>query len=119
MHGHRSIIAARLAGRKPGIIFFDIDLRTAPPRYTFEDAEHALETGQYAHVELSLSEKWRLLDLRFVTGCHACVSALRWSKALHAFAKKLAAHGATKILVGCQEGGPLLQFTEGTWHVHH
>ncbi|MBV8633991.1 MAG: hypothetical protein JO002_05845, partial [Burkholderiaceae bacterium] len=64
MHGHRSIIAARRAGLKPNPIFFEIDLGYPRPRFPFEDAEHALETGQHARVEMSLAEPWRLADLR-------------------------------------------------------
>ena len=118
MHGHRAIVAARLAGYKPSIIFIEVDLRLVPPRFDFEDAEHALATKQHARVELSLKEKWQLLDLRFVTGCRVLVQAWHWSDALHGLAKKIAANGATHIVVSCFEGGPLLQYEKGTWHAH-
>ena len=115
MHGHRSIIAARRAGFKPNPIFFEVDLRIAPPRYDFEDTEYALATKQFAHVELSLEEKWRLADLLFVTGCTVYIQGRRWGNAIHELAQKIAANGATHIVVFCLEDGPLLRYREGEW----
>ncbi len=118
MHGHRAIIAARMAGYKPTCIVFEIGFPAVTPRYVFEDPEHALATNQHARVVITETEAWDTCDLRFVTGCNVQVHARRWSDDLTRLGEKLAADGAKAIAIASPYSPEILHYHQGTWHAY-
>lgn len=116
MIGHQQIIDARKQRLRPAAIFFDFGSDPLPVRFPFEHPENALLHRFYPTVTVPLSDDWRLLDLRFVTGCCVHLTGQAWTDDFLDFAGRLVDCGATTLVAFCpSDNNDLLQWANGEW----
>lgn len=71
MNGHRSLMAARMSGRKPAAVFLiDLDGRWLTP---YTGAEMCARNGAFPEIEIEPDDVLGTLDLRAVRGLRVLV----------------------------------------------
>jgi hypothetical protein len=116
MIGHQQIIEARKRRLRPAAIFFDFGSELPPVRFPFEHPEKALYHRFYPTVTVPPSDDWRLLDLRFVTGCRVHLTGKAWTEDFFGFGERLVDCGASALVACCPgDNNDLVQWTNGQW----
>ena len=113
MIGHRQIIESRKGGKRPPAIFFDLF------GSDIWGGENQIKNGVLPTVTITAEDLGRPIDLRFVAGCRAHVSALAITDDVLAFVDQIVACRASFVgLVSMLETDQVMFYFDGAWRVN-